>query len=393
MSFYRHLAAAAALSVAALPLDAQSSPAPGSSGRGWGSQLSLTTDVELDDNVFLLSDGRKARVVSGAPMGSRYANMASAGDVITTVRGELAFSGPGLAGKRLRIAPEAGYELYARNAGRRSAVYAVSLAQRLGKGEQLRATASIRPSRFHKNYLLDAIDDDGSGSITPDERVYSPADQAETTIEGDYTFDLDRRFYTGVGAALRVGGGWYSRGHDAAFSARDLSGPTLGGRLLLKLTRATDLDVAYSYASLGATRARSVVILDEPAFGRDFNGNGTATDLAARAVEMVDHSRREQEIAAALGHDFGALGLGLELARRTRRYGSTEPYDLDHNGRRDARREIGVTMRYALARGVRLRGAIRHAEQTLNRAGADAVTGDVADYSRLRTSLGLEYRF
>ena len=393
MPFARYVASAAALVVATSPLAAQSTTDSRAAEGGWRFRPSLTSDVELDDNVFLLSDNRKAKVVGGAPIGSRYANMASASDVIATVRADVGLTGPGLAGKRLTIVPEVGYEHYARNAERRSAFYGVSLSQRLGRGEQLRASAAIQPSRFYKNYLVDAIDRDANGSIVGSERIYGSAQQAERRIDADYTVNLDRLLATGsVDATLRLGAGWYSRSYDAGFRARDLSGPTVAGELALDLARATKLDVAYSFAALSATRTRSVMLLDEPAFGRDFNGNGNATDLDARAAEMVDHSRNEHELGVSLDHDFGAAALGVEFTRRMRRYRSTEQYDLDNNGRHDTRNEIGASLRYNITPSMRFRGGVSRASQTLNRAGSTAVTGDVADYSRLRASLALEYR-
>lgn len=399
LSVARFLATLGLCSLVAAPIGAQTAVNPAAKvsstdGNGWQFRPSFLTDAEFDDNVFLLPDFKKAKVVPGAPAGSHYADMVSASDLVTTFRAQLGFGGPGIGGKRLRIVPEFGYDFYARNAGRRTAMYGVSLAQKTAHGGLVRLKASIQPQTFFKNYLVDAVDRDGSGTIDPGEKLYAAARQGETTVEGDWTLRLHKQSSPGtVGAAVRLGGGWYSRTNNAAFTSRDLKGPTLGGRLLLDVAGNSRLDVGYSMASLAAPRVLNVMVVDESRFGRDFNSNGSATDSSVRTVQMVDRSRSEQELSAAFGTDLGRADVAVEYAHRTRRFKSAEPYDVANNGRRDARNEVGATLRYNLGSAVRVHASAKRAAQTLNRATAAAATGDVADYTRLRTALGLEYRF
>lgn len=380
------IAGIVALVTAAAPLAGQ--VPSGALATSWRFRPSFASEAEFDNNVFLLPDKKKASVVGGAEAGSRFAQMESASDVVTTTRAVLAFAGPGIGGRRLSLVPEIGYELYAQNAARRGLTYGIGITQKTRRGEALRLTADIRPARFFKNYLVDAVDRDADGTITPDERLYGSADQAETTLDADYTFAL-----RSLGTALRLGGGWYSRAYQQQFRARDLKGPTARAQLLLELGRDVRLDFGYSRAGLTAPRTLAVVLVDEPAFGRDFNGNGTTTDLNARAVAMVDHSRTEHELSASFESGFGLANLELEFARRTRSYHSAEPYDVGNNGRRDARNELGGGMRFDLGSAVRLRLRAQHSAQTVNRVNEAAPTGDVADYARTRVSMGLEYRF
>ena len=393
--FDRCLAAVVVCSLAAGPVAAQTVAKPSvSNSHLWKLQPTFVTEEEFDNNVFLLPDLKKAKLVAGAPAGTHYADMVSANDAITTLRAQLSLDGPGVAGKRIKIVPEVGYDFYLRNAERRTASYGVTVAQKTARGGLLRLKAAMQPQTFFKNYLLDAIDLDGSGSISTAEKLYGPAKQGETTVESDYTLRLRKESAESmVRASLRIGGGWYSRSYNAGFTSRDLKGPTASGKLLLSIAQHSTLDLGYAFASLAAPRMLNVMLLDEPQFGRDFNGNGTATDLAARAVEMVDRSRTEQELSASFDIDFGTNDLALDYARRTRSFSSTQPYDLANNGRRDTRNEFGGTLRHDITSGLRLRAAAQRGAQTLNVANTVAATGDVADYTRLRTSIGLEYRF
>lgn len=393
--FDRCLVAVALCSLSAGPVAAQTIANPSvSNNHLWKLQPSFDTEVEFDNNVFLLPDQKKAKLTAGAPAGTHYADMVSASDAVTTVRAQLSLDGPGMASKRISIVPEVGYDFYARNAERRTATYGVTVAQKTARGGLLRLKASMQPQTFFKNYLLDAIDLDASGSITSGEKLYGPAKQGETTIESDYTLRLRKQSAQRMmGAALRLSGGWYSRSYNASFTSRDLKGPTASGKLLLSIAQHSRLDLGYAFASLAAPRMLNVMLLDEPQFGRDFNNNGTATDLSARAVEMVDRSRTEQELSASFSTDFGATDLELAYARRTRRFSSTQPYDIANNGRRDARNEFGGTLRHKISSAIRLRATAERGAQTLNRANSAVVTGDVADYTRLRTSVSLEYSF
>ena len=368
--------------------------ASSASETGWQFRPTFLTDAEYDNNVFLLPELKKAKVVGGAPAGTHYADMVSASDVITTFRAQLAFDGPGISGKRVKIVPELGYDFYSRNAERRTATYGVSLAQKTARGGLVRLKAAMQPQTFFKNYLIDAVDLDRNGSIGPGEKLYSAARQGETTVEGDYTLRLRKQSSPStVGAALRIGGGWYSRTNSSAFTSRDLKGPTLGAKLLLNVVGNSHIDLGYSLASLSAPRMLNVMLVDEAPFNRDFNNNGTTTDVSVRTVQMVDRSRSEQELGAAFGTDLGRADVAVEYAHRTRHFSSAEPYDVANNGRRDARNEFGGTVRYNLGNALRVRARAQRGAQTLNRATATAATGDVADYTRVRTSIGLEYRF
>jgi hypothetical protein len=136
------------------------------------------------------------------------------------------------------------------------------------------------------------------------------------------------------------------------------------------------------------------MLLDENPFGVDFNGDGSTNDVDARAFEMVDHSRTEHGLSFGLkAEPSKAVDIRLELAHRSRRFGSTQPYDVANNGRRDSRNELGAGVGVKLASSLRLNAAVLLQRQSLNRASDPAGLGDVADYSRHRTSIGLTYTY
>ncbi|HEU5303881.1 MAG TPA: hypothetical protein VFU40_04490 [Gemmatimonadales bacterium] len=363
--------------------------------KGWRVSPALVANAEFDNNVFLLSAGKKDNLTNpsaGEVVSGRYADMESASDLLTTLSAGLAVKGPGLFGRSSQLVPEVAYELYTRNTERSNVSLGLSLQQELSAGSHVRLSGQLTPSYFARNYMTDAIDQDLSGSITPEERVYERGEYRETQVGADYRVRLmkaGRRHP--AGASLQLGGGYYSRSYDPALRGRDLKGPALTTRLLLDFGQRLSLNLGYEYSSLGATRSNQVLLVDEPDVGQDVNGNGNATDLEARALTMVDRSRREHSLNASLQIEpRKSVELSLGYEHRWRRYTSQESLDVVNRGRRDARDQLAADARFRVARNLRLRIGGVHSVQNLNRTGDPA--GEIDDYTRSQARLGLSYQ-
>ena len=365
---------------------------------GWRLSAAVTTETEYDNNVFLLAPSKRNDV--GAPSddeltSGRYAGMKSAGDVITTARGQLVVKGAGLRGEPLRITPSLAYEFYAVNSERRNTTAQLAVEQELPRGGRATFRARMTPSYFKRNYLADAADRDGDGSITPDERVYAPAVYRETELSAAYRFRLDKSTKKSpFGAKLQLGAGYYARAHDDPFAVRDIGGPTAAVGLFLDLTRRVALDLGYGFEALSASPAREVMLLDEADFGRDFNGNGSASDIDVRANELADHSRREHSLGGTVRFDLArqtTLAVGYAHARR--RNTSSEQYDVSNNGRSTSRNDFGAELGVRLTREVRITAAAETTGQSLNRTSDVAGSVDETDYKRHRAKLRLSYEF
>lgn len=395
---------AAAQSPSMRPTQTQESSAPTAQtksskragARSWHASPSFQVNAEYDNNVFLLPATKKADVAAPSAaelISGRYSDMNQATDLLTTVSAGVTVKGPGLMGKSSVIVPELSYELYTQNTQRSNLRLGLSLQQEAWANGRFRFQGSLTPSYFARNYLADAIDQDASGSITADERVYARGEYREGELVADYRLPLSKSTKKRpFGAALQLGGGYYNRSYDAPLAGRDLHGPTAGAKVLFDLGRRVELDVGYDYSSLAARVTDQVLLLDEPDFGQDLNGNGSNSDLDARVLTPVDRSRREQSLGATLRLEASKkadLSLGYEY--RWRRYTSEQALDISDRGRQDSRNQFSADLRIRVTKDLRARLGGVYSSQRLNRSGDPGSTGEIDDYTKSQARLGLSY--
>ena len=342
----------------------------------------------FDDNPFLLSDARKAGV--DAPSASsltsgRYTSIAGSNDFITSLRGGLNAEGPALLGHKLTLGADARYEYYQKNAKRRNVLYDLRAIQSLGHGTHIAARAEILPSYFFRNFLANAVDLNANGVIEPNERVYA----AGTYSDKEFSGELRQRLVKSTdnhpfGAELILKGGHETRDYQQPFETRGHRGPFAGVSGVLDLSSSVALEGEYRRASLKSTPGTSVVLLNEPDFNRDFNGNGTVTDLRVRSVQMVDFSRIEQDMAAHFRiRSSDAVETTLSYARRLRNYQSQQPYDIYNNTRHDKRDRFGLDIAYHFSprRSVHF-GANGEIQKLTNTLRPTATLDDATNYTR-----------
>lgn len=384
------------LVLSATSLASQGAPtgAPVPKSRTWKVSTRLDANAEYDDNVFLLPASRKDNVASPSAaelQSGRWDLMESFADVVGTVRASAAFTRDGLGGRDLSFAPAVGYEYFAQNAERRNVSVSLAVAQDLRRDGRVRLRAGYVPSYYSRNYLSDAVDANVDGSISQDERRYARGDYREFGVELDYRLRLAKsRRSRPFGAFLDFGVGYADRAYDAPFAARDFSGPTAAVRLELSPRRGVEFETSYEAAFLSSPVTDQVILLDEPTFGEDLNGNGNATDLSARAVRAVDRSRTEHVVAQTARFELGRrTDLELLVRYRFRDFTSGEPYDVANNGRRDQRLQLGAELTRRIAKDLRLVSAVRYGSQRLNRRTDLGAEGAVDDYTQFQARVGL----
>ena len=368
-------------------------PVHDKTSRTWHAVGSLRIDEQSNDNVFLLSDTMKARLdtfTTPAAAATRFADMPSVNDYITTLRGGLGMEGPGLLGRTLSIRSDADYDWYARNARRRNIDLGFSVTQAFPYHGRLQLRGRLIPSYFYRNFLAEAIDLNGDGVIQSSERRYAAATYRDSRLLVGYRQRLiGSTKGKGFGAALELAVGRFARTYEAPLGYRSYRGPVVEATLALELARPLTLDVGYTHASLNSTPDTAVLLLDEPDFNRDFNGNGTTTDLRVRSVQMVDFSRRERDLDLALRAELTErVGARIHYEHRWRAFPSAQPFDVLNNSRRDRRDVVGLELSvhvgphtyFAVGGDVEI--------QKVSRSLVPALTEDVTAYKRNRFYAG-----
>lgn len=360
-------------------------------------ELSISLTGEYDNNVFLLSDGRKDDLgtrSSADEQSGRFDAMENAADGIARLGVGIALETRGFGGRDLIFEPEVDYEYYLRNSERRNVVTSFGLTQDLPRSSRFKLGAAYTPDYFAKNYLADAVDRNSDGIIARDERIYAAGRYSDLELKAAYRFRLRKSARRSpLGMHLEPSVGYYTRSYDAPFEGRDRAGPRAGIALDFDAGR-TELAVGYLFEALSADATPAVLILNEPDVGRDLNGNGNTTDTSLRTVQRVDRSRNEHSMGATLKlNPPGRMDLLIEYEHRLRDFSSVEELDVAHLGRRDRRNEIRGEIGSRLVGRVRWVNGLRYAKQTTNRAGDLGGLDEIDDYSRIRAYSGLMIRF
>jgi hypothetical protein len=293
--------------------------------------------------------------------------------------------GPAILGRKLTLGADARYEYYQKNAKRRNVFYDVRAAQSLGHGTHIVARAELQPKYFFRNYLADAVDLNADGTITSNERVYA----AGTYSDQEFTGEIHQRLVKSTddhpfGAELTLEGGHKTRDYLQPFQTRGYRGPFAGASGRLDLSSSVAFEGEYRRSSLKSTPGTSVVLLNEPDFNQDFNGNGRLTDLRVRSVQMVDFSRIEQDMAARFRiRSTDAVETTLSYGRRLRNYQSKQLYDIYNTTRRDKRDRFGLDMAFRFSPGRAIHfGGNGEIQKLTNTLRPTATIDDATDYQR-----------
>jgi hypothetical protein len=384
---WRALVVGIAVPVAAASVQAQ---VP---SRRWHALGSLRIDEQSNDNVFLLSDTLKAGLdtfTTPASAATRFADMPSVRDYITTLRVGLGFEGPGLFGRTLSIRSDGDYDWYARNSKRRNVDLGLTITQAFPSHGRLQLRGRVIPSYFYRNFLADAIDRNGDGIIQSSERIYAAATYSDSRLLVGYRQRLaGSPTAGGFGAALELAVGRLARTYEAPLRYRSYRGPVVEATLALDLARALTLDVGYTHASLNSRPDTAVLLLDEPDFNRDLNGNGTTTDLRVRSVQMVDFSRVEQNLELGLRAELTErVGARIQYEHRWRSFPSVQPFDVLNNSRRDRRDVVGGELSFHVGPHTYFTVGGDVEIQKVSRSLVPSLTEDVTAYRRNRFHAG-----
>lgn len=354
----------------------------------WSFEGQARADFRYDSNVWLLDRTPADKLDQGLPSG-RYEDMESVDDLILTPEVRLGARGGGLLGRRLRAGIDLEYPLFLENPKKSHLEAALRVEQGIGPDGRLGLALKFIPEYFRRNYLADAVDPANDG-VSADERRYAPGDYREWELRLDYRHALVKKTKEspyGLDGTVELG--WLERTYDSPFEGRDKEGPVFKLGLKYEADTSFGVEAYYEYEAMDSGTRPEVLLLDEPDFGVNFNGDLDSTDNNARAVQRVDRTY--------VSHGFGVrLFFGnvvLKYSRSLREFQSDERFDVGHNGRDDTRQDFGFAVKFDVGKDWDGRFELLYRQQDTDRPSDPNRSGEEVDYRKVVVALSFTFNW
>lgn len=326
-------------------------------------------DVAYDSNVFRLSETQLEKPGTDSEDGEKYYEIESATDTILEMYGRAEWELRAIGGKKASLRIEPGVSLFVANRKRSYASVEAELTHALWKGGDAFVELDAVPSRFRKNYLVDAEDQDGDG-ISGSEKTY----RSGTSTDVDVRAGVDSRLTRSLDGKISLGGG--SATYGGPFQNRNKTAVELRGALDLELTKRIDVGLAYEGSSVTTGSDDEVVVDDRQ-----------------RIVTPVDRSYQAHAISPSLEVEIAkSVDLHAEYELMSRGFtstGSSDPY----RNRTDIRHTGALELRVRLTKPLRLALGAQMSRAVTNRPNDVDAEPDEVDYERTVAWLGLSARF
>jgi hypothetical protein len=359
----------------------------------WKINFGLKGDWTYDSNVFYRSasqiDTFNAKDPRDAASG-RFQDMNSIGDQIINPAFTLRAGGPSIFGRKLDMALSFNYDKYLNNTRKDHYAIGLNLRQSLWKGGRLIARGRYVPKEYQRNFLVDGVAG-SDGSVLRQDRIYRAATYRDSEAGLEYEQRLlEKRRTGGVGLTGRLGASLYRRRYPLEFRGRDRDSLNLEAGLGLDFKGGSEITFGYRHENAKRPIVSEILLLDEPAFNIDFNGDGDVLDNNIRTETQVNRSYRADHFEGAL---LAAVGkntdLRLSLSRRLRTYLSQEPHD-GYSGLKDKRWIARIELDQKISSGLSFVAGYAYNAQRLSHMD---VTGDEEDYVKHVVQAGLSVRF
>ncbi len=359
----------------------------------WKSTWAARVDLEYDTNIWRLDGDDQDRLLddlAGDQISGRFDGMESIEDWIITPSIRFATKGPSPFGRKLEAHAKLEWNQYAVNPDRSHLRAAIGAEQNVGKDGRLDLDLELIPQYFQKNYLADATD--FTGSVAASERVYEAGDYRQFAISLRYRHrfveETDAEFDGLVSLGVR------DRAYSSPFRERNEIGVPFEFGVRAGGWQRVKAALALRFEPIASPGDDAVVLLDEPFFGVDLNGDGDNTDMNARSVQEVDRSRLETSfvfgVEVQVTETFTA---GFAWTRTWKEWDSDGAFDVDHRDRSDVQDVIELQVRVQVTPDWEGRVTYEHTMQSTDRPGDPGSSGEVSDYKRDTFTISAIFRW
>jgi hypothetical protein len=348
----------------------------------WTSSWSARLDLVYNTNVWQLEGDDQDRLLDDLPgdqISGRFDDMESVEDWSATPSIKFAAKGPSPLGGKLDASVDLEWEQYFTNPARSHFTMKAGANQSIGKDGRIGLDLEFLPDYFQKDYLVDATDLTGSNSSS--ERIYKDAHYREFEMTLSYRHELTKSAEFSVDGVAALG--LRNRDHGSPFAGRDELGTSIELGLRANAWKRVKGKLSWKFEGISTPTKSEILLLDEPLFGVDLNGDGDSTDMNARTLQSVDRSLRESSLTFGVDVDISSIvTAGLEWTRTWKDYSSSEPFDVSHRDRSDVQDKLELSVRAKFNAEWEARLGIERTFQETDRPADPGAAGETTDYQR-----------
>lgn len=330
---------------------------PGHAKEEDDAEMSMFVEIsfEYTDNVFGLTKDQISTMNENDPgdvISGRYKGTDSLSDTILKPRIGIKWkSDRSPLGGEFRLTSWLKYHYHTENDDLDYPEYGVTLKNSIGKKGDLILEANIVDGFQKKNYLSSASDMNGNGNLSRDERSYFAAvyDEYEGMLSYQYEV-IDEKDKMLSELSIKPSAGYKIRSHNSCFKNRDMDTAFGGLEFNFEFLNRVDLELLYKYERASSPGDTELVLFDEIRSGNDVNGDSTLRKNAP-LYSTIDRSSERNTIqinpSVILVKD---IMLYLGYSKRTTRYTSDNPLDIEHYGQKAYREKFKAGISYDLSK-------------------------------------------
>lgn len=320
-------------------------------------------EAAYDGNVWLLSDDKLDKPGTDTKSDDKYYRMETATDTVLSLYGRVDWEFRAAGGKKARLRLQPGAQLYRENGKKTHGSLDAELDHDVWKGGEVFLHSEVSPSRFHRNYLVDA-DPDGSSKVY--DQGFSTEADVSAGVKSRLTRSLDGKLWVGAGVDA----------YDAPFENRSHSALEGGASLGLELGKRAGVGLAVRSSRITTGSDNEVVIE---------GGLGLNTP--------VDRSYEAYAVTPSIGIELSdAIDIRAVYEYRSRSYTTSDTVDPYHD-RSDVRHTGLAELRFRLSKPLRLDVGGYFAQKVKDRANDGDASLDEPGYQRTMAWVGLAASF
>jgi hypothetical protein len=321
-----------------------------------GPKLSMYSEVTLEytDNIYRLTEDQISRMEANDQDdidSGRFKDMDSISDYILEPRIGIRWRSNSPLGGQLRLISWLGYHYYTRNDEAGFLEGKIRLKNSVRENGDLMLEGNFLRGYKKKNYLSGTNDINENGNISGDERTYSSATYDEYELIAAYKHEFIKNRDKEISELdIHPFVGYSSRTYNSIFDNRDKDIAFGGLGINIEFLDRIDLEIVYRYENVSSPDNRELILFDEINSLTDVNDDGV---MRRNAPLMTHIDRSADRHTIEINPSFKLMKdvlLFMGYSKRTSKYNSDNPLDIEHYHQKAYRERIRSGIKYRFSK-------------------------------------------